>query len=90
MPKFEVRLRLQGLELDIKGEREDIPRLTQGIAEQLAGVLQPTVLLRRPKSQLRQPKMATMEGTFTLRQKRNSAANPLGSAARKKATATRP
>ena len=49
MAKFEVRLKLQGLELEIKGEREEIPQLTRNISGQLAGVFTPTALIAQAK-----------------------------------------
>jgi hypothetical protein len=38
---FEVELELTGLKLRLRGSREDIPVMTQGIGQQLAGLLQP-------------------------------------------------
>jgi hypothetical protein len=49
MAKFEVKLKLTGLELEIKGEREDIPRLTSSLSEQIAGALRPTALIAQAK-----------------------------------------
>lgn len=45
MAKFEVRLKVTGLELEIKGEREDIPLLTRNLGGQITGMLTPTTLI---------------------------------------------
>lgn len=39
MPKFEIKFKLQGLELEVKGEREDIAKLTENLSQQLAGLI---------------------------------------------------
>ena len=41
MAKFKIRMRLQGLELDIEGAREDIPAITQNLGQQLSLMLEP-------------------------------------------------
>jgi hypothetical protein len=41
MSKFKIRMKLQGLELEIDGSREDIPLITQNLGQQLSGLLQP-------------------------------------------------
>lgn len=41
MPKFHIRLKLQGLELEVDGERADIPLITAAVQKQLAGLVQP-------------------------------------------------
>ena len=42
MAKFRIRFKLQALELEIDGEREDIPALASAVQQQFAGMLQPT------------------------------------------------
>jgi hypothetical protein len=44
MPKFRIRLKLQGLELEIDGEREDIPALGAAVRQQFAGLIKPAEL----------------------------------------------
>src|SRR6266852_2702665 len=39
--KFRIKLKLQGLELEVEGSREDIPQLTRNVSAQLAGMLLP-------------------------------------------------
>lgn len=39
--KFKVTLKLQGLELEVEGSREDIPLLTKNVGAQIAGMLMP-------------------------------------------------
>jgi hypothetical protein len=41
MSKFKVSLKLQGLELEIEGSRDDIPLITANIGNQIAGLLHP-------------------------------------------------
>lgn len=41
MPKFEIEFEITGLKLKIKGERQDVPMITQNLAQQVAGMLQP-------------------------------------------------
>ncbi|HXT14313.1 MAG TPA: hypothetical protein VN706_01700 [Gemmatimonadaceae bacterium] len=41
MAKFRVKLKLQGLELEIEGSREDAPLIAQNLGRQFAGLLQP-------------------------------------------------
>jgi hypothetical protein len=41
MGKFRLRLKLQGLEVEIDGEREDIPAITSALDQQFAGLVQP-------------------------------------------------
>ena len=42
MAKFRIRLKVQALELEVDGEREDIPVITSAVQQQFAGLLQPT------------------------------------------------
>lgn len=39
--KFKIKLKLQGLELEVEGAREDIPLITKNIGQQIGGLLQP-------------------------------------------------
>jgi len=41
MSKFKVRLKLQGLELEVEGNRDDVPLIADSVAEQVAGLLKP-------------------------------------------------
>lgn len=45
MAKFRVRLKLQGMELEIDGEREDMPAITTAVQQQLAGLIRPAAVL---------------------------------------------
>ena len=44
MPKFRIRLKVQALELEIDGEREDIPALGAAVRQQFAGLIKPAEL----------------------------------------------
>ena len=41
MPKFRIRLKVQGLELEVDGEREDIPAITAAVQQQFSGLILP-------------------------------------------------
>ncbi|MCW5768333.1 MAG: hypothetical protein KIT19_06595 [Phycisphaeraceae bacterium] len=41
MSKFKMKLKLTGLEIEVEGNREDIPLMTQNIGSQFAGLLEP-------------------------------------------------
>jgi hypothetical protein len=41
MSKFKVKLKLQGLELEVEGAKEDIPAISQNVAAQLTGLITP-------------------------------------------------
>jgi hypothetical protein len=41
MSKFKFKLKLQGLELEMEGSRDDIPLMAQNLGNQLAGLMQP-------------------------------------------------
>jgi hypothetical protein len=41
MAKFRVRLKLQGMELEIDGEREDMPAISTAVQQQLASLIRP-------------------------------------------------
>ena len=41
MSKFKIKLELQAFKLEIEGSREDIPLITQNVAKQLTGLVQP-------------------------------------------------
>jgi hypothetical protein len=41
MAKFRIRLKVQGFELEVDGEREDIPAITAAVQKQFAGLIQP-------------------------------------------------
>jgi hypothetical protein len=39
--KFRIRVKLQGFELEVDGDREDIPAITAAVQHQLGGLVQP-------------------------------------------------
>jgi hypothetical protein len=41
MSKFRIKLKLTGLEIEVEGNRSDVPAITQNIGEQFAGLLMP-------------------------------------------------
>jgi hypothetical protein len=45
MPKFRIRLKVQGLELEVDGEREDIPAITSAVRRQITGLIVPAEIM---------------------------------------------
>lgn len=43
MAKFKMRLKLTGLEVEIEGERADVPQMAQSVGQQVANLMQPTI-----------------------------------------------
>jgi len=41
MAKFKMRLKVQGLELEVEGERQDIPLITAAVSKQLSSIVEP-------------------------------------------------
>lgn len=41
MSKFKFKLKLQGLEIEMEGAREDIPSMANSLGGHLAGLMQP-------------------------------------------------
>jgi hypothetical protein len=41
MARFKVKLKLQGLELEIEGTRDDVPMMSQNLGRQIIGLIQP-------------------------------------------------
>lgn len=42
MAKFKMKMKLQGFEIELEGERDDIPLMAQNVGQQLVGLLEPT------------------------------------------------
>lgn len=53
MAKFRIRLKLQALELEIDGEREDIPGITSAVQQQFGGLIQPVEAIVDGRNRLR-------------------------------------
>src|ERR1700677_267835 len=45
MGKFKIHLKLQGLELDIEGDRWDMPAINNAVAREITGLIQPAAAL---------------------------------------------
>lgn len=41
MSKFKIKLKLQGLDLEIEGSKDDIPAISRNLADQVSGLLMP-------------------------------------------------
>ena len=52
MPKFSIRLKIQAFELEVDGEREDIPAITSAMQQQLTALVQPAELMAEDPRQL--------------------------------------
>jgi hypothetical protein len=53
MAKFHIRLKVQGLEFEVDGERQDIPAITAAVEKQFAGLLEPTAAVADGHLQLK-------------------------------------
>lgn len=50
MAKFKIRLKVQGLELEVEGERQDIPLISAAVTKQLSSIVEPVeVIAETPK-----------------------------------------
>jgi len=45
MSKFTIKVKLQGLEIEVEGTREDAPKIAHRVGQQLSTLLQPAALL---------------------------------------------
>lgn len=52
MAKFRIRLKLQGLDLEVEGERQDLPAITQAVKQQLTGLVLPGEVITDGHKQL--------------------------------------
>jgi hypothetical protein len=52
MAKFRIRLKLQALELEVDGERDDIPAISAAVQQQFAGLIQPAETMADGHKQL--------------------------------------
>jgi hypothetical protein len=52
MPKFRIRLKIQAFELEVDGEREDIPAITSAVQQQFTALIQPAELMAEDPRQL--------------------------------------
>ncbi len=50
MPKFEMKFKLTGLEVEIKGERGDLPMIAQNVGQQVAKMMEPSTNILEAKS----------------------------------------
>ena len=52
MAKFHIRLKVQALELEVDGEREDIPAISAAVQQQFAGLVKPVASMADGNRQL--------------------------------------
>jgi hypothetical protein len=45
MSKFSIKIKLQGLEIEVEGTQENAPRLAQRVGEQIGALIKPSLLL---------------------------------------------
>ncbi|HEY0796774.1 MAG TPA: hypothetical protein VGD64_13450 [Acidisarcina sp.] len=62
MAKFRIRLKLQALELEIDGEREDIAAISAAVQQQFAGLVQPSEAIAEGHKELASSSSTTIEG----------------------------
>src|ERR1051325_5773152 len=54
MAKFRIRMKLQGFEFEVDGEREDIPAITNAVKQQLGALVIPGEVVTDGHKQLEQ------------------------------------
>jgi hypothetical protein len=75
MAKFKIRLKVQGLELEVDGEREDIPVIARAVQQQFAGMLEPINVAAGVPKQLPAPaESADGDGSGKSKSRRNRTA----------------
>jgi hypothetical protein len=50
MSKFSIKIKLQGLEIEVEGTQENTPRLAQRVGEQIGALIKPSLLLEAGRS----------------------------------------
>jgi hypothetical protein len=50
MSKFSVKIKLQGLEIEVEGTHENAPRLAQRVGEQIGALIKPSLLIEAGKN----------------------------------------
>jgi hypothetical protein len=74
MSKIKIRLKLQNLELEIEGDREHIPAITQGVQKQVAGLLQAPAIMVSAEALPPEPVRVDGNGTRAARKRRSKSA----------------
>lgn len=59
MTKFKMKLKLTGFELEIEGNREDIPQIAQAVGQQIVGMLDPAASIVSGTAPAQHPPQAT-------------------------------
>ena len=50
MSKFSVKIKLQGLEIEVEGSQDTAPRIAQRVGEQIAALVKPPLLIEMGKN----------------------------------------
>jgi hypothetical protein len=74
MAKFKMRLKLQGLELEVEGERQDIPAITAAVTKQLASIVEPIDVIAEAKQVGNGASARALESESTSRKNRRRSA----------------
>ncbi|MGA2909105.1 MAG: hypothetical protein ABSE36_15490 [Terracidiphilus sp.] len=77
MGKFKVHLKLQGLELDIEGDRADVPAISNALSREITGLIQPAAALTNGNEPT--PPPPTIEGEPDNGKKRTATRRRTGS-----------
>lgn len=56
MSKFRIKMKLQGLELEVEGSREDAPLIAHNLGRQFAGLLQPAAQIVEGEAEILAPR----------------------------------
>ena len=76
MGKFKIHLKLQGLELDIEGDRSDMPAINNAVAREITGLIQPAAALTNGAEPPTTP--ATIEGETDNSKRQRNRRKPSG------------
>ncbi len=80
MNKLKIRLKLTGLELEIEGDRDQLPRITNGIGNQIGGLLQAPGTIIEARESMLAPEHSAMSETPPQKARKRFARPPVGKA----------
>lgn len=75
MAKFKMKMKLEGFELELEGEREDIPLMAQNVSQQLVGLIEPAANIaadKAPKKMVASQQGSSQSNSETTTKKKSS------------------
>jgi hypothetical protein len=79
MGKFRIRVKLQGFELEVDGDRADMPAITAAVQQQFAGFLPPSEAIVDGHKEPANGEAATIEGSVKAKTRTNGKKRPVRS-----------